>query len=153
METDADAQRQVEIAGHRFVEVVEGERHAPRRIERLPARDLRFLVEAEDRHHAVADELVEAPAGCLDGLSGRAEVAVEQEHDVVGKLALGDRREAANVGEQHRDVALAAMGLRLAAIGFDRAGGGRQQQCHPVLTGRRAQLAGEAHVRRGTDAR
>ena len=79
-------------------------------------------VEAEDRHHAVADELVEPPAGRLHRLAGGAEIAVEQEHDVVRQLALGDRGEAADVGEQDGDVALAAMRLRLAAIGLDRPG-------------------------------
>jgi hypothetical protein len=53
----------------------------------LAAGDLRLAVEAEDRHHAIADELVEPAAGRLDGLAGGAEIAVEQEHHVVGQLA------------------------------------------------------------------
>ena len=148
MQADADAQRLLEVARHRLVEVVEGERHAPRRVERLAAGDPGLLFEAEDRHHAVADELVDPAAGRLDGLAGRAEIAVEQEHHVVGQLALRDRGEAADVGEQDCDVVLAAMGLRLAAIGLDRAGRRRQERRHAVVAGWRVKLAGEPHIGR-----
>ncbi len=72
MQADTDAQRLVEVARHRLVEVVEGQSHAPCRVERLAAGDAGFLFEPEDRHHAVADELVDPAAGRLDGLAGRA---------------------------------------------------------------------------------
>ena len=113
----------------------------------------RRAVEAEQRHHAVADELVEPAAGRLDRLADGAEIAVEQEHHVVGQLALGDRGEAADVGEQDRDVALAAMCLRLPAIGVDRPGGGRQQGRDAIAAGRRPELAGEPDIGRRADPR
>ena len=42
-----------------------------RRVERLAAGHLGLAVEAEHRHHAVADELVDPAAGRLDGLADR----------------------------------------------------------------------------------
>ena len=48
---------------------------------------------------------------------------------------------------------LAAMGLRLAAIGLDRAGRRRQQRRHAVVAGRRVELAGEPHIGRRADPR
>ena len=45
------------------------------------------------------------------------------------------------------------MGLRLAAIGLDRAGRRRQQRRHAVVAGRRAELAGEPHIGRRADPR
>ena len=146
MQADADAQRLVEVARHRLVEVVQRQSHAARRVERLPAGDLRLAVESEDRHYAVTDELVDPAAGRLDGVAGCPEIAVEQEHDVVGQLALRDRGEAADIGEQDRDILLAAMGLWLAAIGLDRAGRCGQERRHAVVAGRRAELAGEPHI-------
>ena len=49
------------------------------------------------------------PAGGLDGRAHGAEVAVEQEHDVIGQPVLGEPREGAQVGEQHGDLLLAAL--------------------------------------------
>ena len=46
--------------------------------------------EAEQRHRAVADELVEPAAGLLDRLADDREIAVEQEDDVERQALVGD---------------------------------------------------------------
>jgi len=57
---------------------------------------------APDRHHRIADELLDQAAVPFDGVSRGVEVAGEELADVLGVAALGDRREADEVGEQHR---------------------------------------------------
>ncbi len=109
-------------------------------------------LEAEQRHGAVADELVEPPARLLHRLADDGEIAVEQEDDVVGQAVVGKRGKAPDVAEQHGDLLLAA-GRRLPRAGGQRplAVGGEQRQ-HGEVVGR-PQLAGEAHVRAGMDTR
>ena len=58
---------------------------------------------APDRHHRVADELLDRAAVALDDAPGRVEVAGEQLADVLGVAPLGERREADEVGEQDGD--------------------------------------------------
>ena len=43
-----------------------------------------------------------------DHLDLQAEIAVEQRHDFLRRVALGQRGEAADVGKQHRDLAALA---------------------------------------------
>ena len=56
-------------------------------------------------HHRVADELLDGSAVALDQPAGALEVARQQVAHVLGVARLGERREADEVGEEHRDVA------------------------------------------------
>ena len=67
-------------------------------------------------HHGVADELLHGPAVPADDLRGHLEVAVQRRPDVLRVARFGERREAHEVGEEHRDQA--AFGRR----GRDRRG-------------------------------
>ena len=85
---------------------------------RLAVRGL--SVDAEQRHDAVADELVHVTARGLDGVAHGLEIAVEQEHDIIGQLLLRDLGEGAQVGEQDRDLALLALQVGRARAGRSR---------------------------------
>jgi len=65
---------------------------------------------AEERHHAVAEELVDRSLVAVDGLENDLEGAVHDRVDFFGIQALGHRREAGDVGEEHR---------HLLALAFD----------------------------------
>ena len=65
---------------------------------------------APDRHHRVADELLDRAAVELDQPSARVEVAREQLAHLLRVARLGERREADEVGEEHGDEA--ALGRR-----------------------------------------
>ncbi len=58
--------------------------------------------DAEHRHDRVADELLEHAAVPRDGLPRCGEVGVLDHRDVLGVEPLGQRREADEVGEEHR---------------------------------------------------
>ena len=58
---------------------------------------------AEDRHHRVADELLDGAAVALELLAHVRVVAAELGRDVLGVELLGPRREADQVGEQDGD--------------------------------------------------
>ena len=60
---------------------------------------------APERHHRVADELLDPAAVALDHVPRRLEVAREQLAGLLGVAALGLRREADQVGEEHGDEA------------------------------------------------
>ena len=47
---------------------------------------LAAAVDAEERHHAIAHELVDAPARSLDRFAHLPRKAVEQKHHVIGQL-------------------------------------------------------------------
>ena len=122
-----------------------------RRSQRLTARLARGGLEAEQRHRAVADELVEPAAGLLDRLADDREIAVEQEDDVERQPLIGDRGEIAHVAEQHRDDVFVAgrcrrRGHRLILLVT------RHQQRHHTDVVDRLELAGEPNVVFGGDA-
>src|SRR5262249_24232973 len=77
--------------------------------ERCSAGGSGIALDPEQRHNAVADELVDAPSRCLDGLPHRREIAVEHEYHIIGKPPLGEAGEAADISEQDGDFALAAL--------------------------------------------
>src|SRR5437870_5433211 len=58
-----------------------------------------------DRHHCVADELLDRAAVPLDQLAAGLEVAREQLSRVLGVARLGERGEPDEVGEENRDEA------------------------------------------------
>jgi hypothetical protein len=70
---------------------------------------------AEQGEDRVAEELVDRAAVAVDHLGHRAEVDVEDRHDLLRAEALAQRREAAQVGQQDGD--LAALAAELQRLG------------------------------------
>src|SRR5262249_12301302 len=66
-------------------------------------------VEAEARHHAIADEFVDAPARGLDRVAGLGKVAIEQEDQIVGQFLFRELREGPQIPEQDRNLAFGAV--------------------------------------------
>ena len=60
---------------------------------------------AEEREDAVAEEIGHGPAVALDGVADGGQVAVEEVERLLGRMLGGQRRVAADVGEQRRDMA------------------------------------------------
>ena len=60
---------------------------------------------APDRHHRIADELLDRAAVPADDVARELEVAGQRLADVLGIAALRERREPDEVGEQDRDEA------------------------------------------------
>jgi hypothetical protein len=69
VQADPDAERLVQIVRELLVELLERERHG--RGQTLPARRLGWLIDAEERHDAVAQELVDPAALGLYRLAHR----------------------------------------------------------------------------------
>ena len=113
--------------------------------ERLAAAGMGAALDPEQRHDAVADELVDASSRRFDRSSHRCEIAVENEHHVIGKPAFGERGEAANVDEQDRNLALAALRKVDSAPPVHGMRKRRQQRRH-FDRAARPQLAGEANI-------
>ena len=85
---------------------------------------------AEERHHRVADELLDRAAEALELVAQVRVVGREHRADVLGIELLGARREADEVGEEDGDdLALLARGrgrpLERRATGVAEAGAGR----------------------------
>ena len=57
---------------------------------------------AEERHHAVADELVEGAAGGENRLDRQVEEGIQQLRGLLRSRVLGERGESDQVGEEHR---------------------------------------------------
>src|SRR5262245_11290337 len=148
---NTDPQRCLQLLHQSLAELAYPAHHAGGRGERLATTLVRPGLHAEQSHDAVAGELIGNPARLLDGTAHNVEVAVQQEHHVIGQFLLGNPRKAPDIGEQYRDLPLLLgqrPGLRepLARLYVC-----RQQRNHRQGVGR-AQLAGEAHVGRGADA-
>ena len=123
---DADAQLELDAAlGERHAALRRGERVADRQrgadraLGRVLVRDRR----AEERHHAVAGELVDDALEAVDLAEAELDVLLEQLAVLLGVEPVGDRGRADEVAEQHRDE------LALAA----RAVGGRDQAADEAL--------------------
>src|ERR1700730_11843883 len=151
MDTDADAQWLIELAAQRTVELFEALGHQPSGGERLPAGRAGIPLDPEQRHNAVADEFVDPPSRRLDGASHRSEIAVENKYDIVGEPSFGQPGAPADIGEQDRDLPLAALREVDPPPPVCRVRKSRQQRCH-LDRAARAQLAGEAHIGPGADA-
>ena len=120
------------------------------RAQRSVAGFARLLADREDREHAVADEFQHLAAKGVDGAADAVEPAAERGDDGGGRLGLGQRGEAAQIGiEQHRPNGLAdfapqrprqhARGAAPAEIGFER---GRQRRARRERGERRCGEAG-----------
>ena len=151
MEADADAQRLGKLLAERCVQLAERRRHGAHRLQRAPAALAGVAVDAEQRHHSVADELVHMAARLLDRAAHGKEIAVQQEHHVIGQLVLGQPGEGAQVGEQDGDFVFRALLAACPRPRFRRPGRCRQQG-HERHVARGNRLAGEAHPLRRADA-
>ena len=69
----------------------------------------------EEHHHAVAGEPLEGALEAVDELAERRVVGAEHAHHVLRLGRLGERREAAQVAEDDRDLAAVALQERLVA--------------------------------------
>jgi len=103
---DPDPQGRLELVAQRLAQLAHALDHGRGRHERLAATRGGALVHAEQRHHAVARELVDDPARLGDRAAHGLEVTIEEEDDVIGQPVLGQPREAAEVGEEHGDLPL-----------------------------------------------
>ena len=79
MNADTDPQRLGYVVDQRVIEAFHARGHVSRGGECLAAAGLDAAVEAEQRHHAVTDELVDVAASGLDRLAGLGKVAIEEE--------------------------------------------------------------------------
>ncbi len=123
-------------------------------LESRPDRALRIVLvcrrRAPDRHDRIADEFLDGPAVAADHVARQIEVAGQQLARVLGVAALGQCREADEVGEQDgHDTALGDRARRVHRGGCRRRPGRRQRLgavATELLTGlveRAARRAGE----------
>ena len=108
VDADANAQLVPDRAHHLRTDVQDATADQHRRHQRCP-RAIAAGIDAEQRHHLVADELVRNTAGSFDTTPHRIEVLVQQEHDIERGAMLRHRRGAADVGEQHGDGVVSAV--------------------------------------------
>ena len=87
------------VLGERLEPVLDRERRAERALGVVLVRDRR----AEERHHPVAEELVDRPLVAVDRAQDHLEGAVHDRVDVLGVELLGHRGEARHVREHHGD--------------------------------------------------
>jgi hypothetical protein len=85
--------------------------------------------DAEDRHHRVADELLDRAAVVLDRAASSREVAVEHAPQRLGVERLGELRRLDEVGEEDGDLLEALLGTTGAASGASSAGSWRRIAC------------------------
>jgi hypothetical protein len=103
--SDADAQGDVELALERWAESSYRLLHSERSAHRVPAcRPRRLVAGAEDRQDAVPDILVNKAVVVEHRLGGRREVAVQHVHDVMGQALLAEDRKVPNIREEDREI-------------------------------------------------
>ena len=135
----------------RAIETLHAPAHVSGRDERITAARLDAVVETKQRHHAVADELVNAPACRLHGMSHLGKVLIEEEHQVVGEFLFGEPGERPEIGEEDRDLALGAVQIAGTSEPVSGPGGGRQQWRHAQIAVR-AELTCEPNIGRRAHA-
>ena len=151
MQAHADPQRVAQIMAQGLVQPRQPLAHGPGGGKRLTTTDGRPVGDAEQRHHAVAGELVDLAATLLDGLSQRLEILVHDEHHVVRQPPFGHRGEASKIGEQHRDLTVLAGQQRRPGEAVLWPCRWRQQR-HHIQVRNRPQLTCQPHIRRRGDA-
>src|ERR1700687_339391 len=114
IEADADGDRPPALTAPLGVEPGDPALHGDRRLDCPVGVIAASQGRPPERHHRVADELVERPAVLEDHGDHLGEVLGEQAGDLVRAHLLGERGEAADVGEQDDDFALGAAELHLA---------------------------------------
>ena len=116
---DADAHADLRRAGRTpfVVPAVEGGQHRSGGLQRIAGVAVRGVRHAEGRQHRVADEFLER-AAASEHLPGHPAVKNPQRlHHRFGRHRLGERGEADDIGEQHRDVLAAHRSQRLVLPG------------------------------------
>src|SRR5262249_57800325 len=127
------AQRLGYVVDQRAVERLHALGHVLGRGERLATTRLDAAVETEQRHHPVADELVDASARGLDRMAGLGKVSIEEEDQIVRQLLFRELGEGPEIAEQDRDLALGAVEIARAAESVPGLGGRRQQRRHAQI--------------------
>ena len=135
----------------RAIECLHAFGHLPGGGKGLAAARLDASVETEQRHHSIADELVDPPARCLDCMAGLGKIAIEQEYEIVRQFPFGELSEGPQVGEQDRNLAFGAVQIAGTAESGARLGAGRQERRYAQIP-LWAQLTGKPHVGRGANA-
>nr|WP_287177829.1 hypothetical protein [Mesorhizobium sp.] len=67
-------------------------------------RSVPLIVDSEDCHQPVADEIVDEPAIPLYDVANLGEVAIEQIHHIIGRKLLGQFREIGDIAEENRNL-------------------------------------------------
>ncbi len=141
---DADMQRQ-RLAGRGMAELGSPVDHLQRRRQRPLRVVLMRHRGAEQRQQGIADKLVDIAAMRLDALRQRFEQPVLQPPEHLGVQPFAERREAAEVGEQHGDRAPVGVGLDGTRRRRSGDGGGRRRSgC--AEPGAAARAEGEAGI-------
>ena len=109
VDPDADAElhtvRAAHVSAQRVETLLDRQGGAERALSVVLVRD----GGAEERHHAVAEELVDRSLVAVDGLQDDLEGLIHDRVDVFGIQALGHRRETGDVSEEHRDLLALAL--------------------------------------------
>ena len=82
----------------------------------------------EEHHHAVAGEALERPVEAEDERADHGVELAQQRHHGVGIVRFGERREAAQVGEEHRHFLAVALHQRVAAVAEELGGQARREE-------------------------
>ncbi len=93
MEADADIEVDAVHGGEEGLHAVDGGESLKRGVHGADRR-VGLTLDAEDRHQAVADELVDVAVVALDDLACLREITVQEVHHVVRRERLGEGREA-----------------------------------------------------------
>ncbi len=91
--------------------------HSLRRAERALRIVLVRARRAKHGHHGIADEFLDEAVIVLDRLRHRLEQRVLEGAQRFGVERLGQRREAGQIGEHHRDLAAVRVGVGLGPLG------------------------------------
>ena len=108
VDADAHGQADAALALELLVQLGQRRLHIQRRAHRPLGIALLRGWDAEDRHHRIADELLDPAALARDRRREPAKVGPNDVAHILGIHCLGSGREAGHIGEQHRDL-LAAL--------------------------------------------
>ena len=95
---------------------------------RAPRRVVARQRVVEEHHQPVAGEPLQGALEAVDQLAERPVVLAEHPHDLLGLAGLGERREVAQVAEDHHDLAPVAVQERLVAGLDDQIGQLRREE-------------------------
>jgi hypothetical protein len=103
--SDADAQGNVELALERWSASLYRFQHSERGAHGVPeGRSRRLVAGAEDSQDAIPDVLVNKAVVVEHRLGGRREVAIQHVHDIIGQALLAVGREVPNISEEDREI-------------------------------------------------
>jgi hypothetical protein len=111
MKTNPHRQGRIEFGSECFIQGHQLYGHLTRGAQGLSTGGYAVSLKTKQGHDAIARELVDAPSGRLNRGTHRPAITIQQENDVIGELSFGDAGEITDVGEQNRDLPLAALPL------------------------------------------